>query len=259
MNRSLSSAIIQKAFPNYYQRTQEFSKYYEENKDKEINELPKRSFLNMKSNCTPSNSINYYLPDPETYNLINRQKKKKVFKSLSLEPRKKNMQNTLTSKKLKSLNPHSNADLVKQNFINFRGYNEYSQFSPKKSFYKQKENSKKFTKYLIHDLLHPNYKKDFERVKKREATKLIEKKYQFLPENKFEKPYLQDEYFQNKKRMPQYFNQKVRRLSQTSFDYLKNKRSKPKSPKLKRNIIIPEKSKLYTILSNIINYRKNQF
>lgn len=187
MHKSMSSSIIRTAFPNYYQRTKENLRFMHENTIEGTSELPKRSFVNM--NSTHSNSFNYVLPDPEEYDLTKNLSKRRNHSSLSLQPKKNRLKNSFqpdefTPKKLLNLKPHPKAHLVKQNFIKLKGYNEYSRFSPNKSFHRKQEDTKKFRKYLLHNILQPNYKRDFERVENREATKLIEKKYQFLPETK---------------------------------------------------------------------------
>lgn len=189
MHRSMSSSVIKQAFPNYYQRTKENYRIFQQSAKEAPSELPKRSFLAMNSSFTPSNSFNYVLPDPEAYDLTKRRDKKREHSSMSLQPKRNQLKSSLsanrfTPKKLISLKPHPKAALVKENFIRLRGYNEYSQFSPKRSFFREKEGKKKLTRYLLHNVLQPDYQRDQERVKKREATKLIEKKYQFLPGSK---------------------------------------------------------------------------
>jgi hypothetical protein len=187
IKRSLSSSIIKNAFPNYYKKAKENSRFYEENTKGYLSTNPNKNAYMNSSVC--STSFNYVLPDPESYDLSNYQSIKRKKSSSSLEPQKSNFRNSLYKNQyspIKSidLRPNPKTELIKNNYIKLKGYNSYSQYSPNKSFHKNKENSKRFTKYLVHDMLQPTYKQDFEREQTREATKLIEKKYQYSNENK---------------------------------------------------------------------------
>ena len=174
--------MIKNAFPNYYKKAKENSRYYEENLKR--NHHNNQASFNLKGS-NHSSSFNYILPDPESYNLSNYKSIKRKKSSSSLDLQKLNFKNTLPKNqtepiKLVDLRPNPKMEYIKQNYIKANGYNQYSQFSPNKSFYRNKEDSKRFTNYLVHNSLKPTYKQDFAREQQREATKLIEKKYQFI-------------------------------------------------------------------------------
>ena len=138
-----------------------------------------------------SKSFNYDLPNPEDYDL---NKKRNKFVSSSMDLKRSNFKNTLLPQKKynQSIDSkrHPKSNLIKENIIKIKGYNHYSQYSQNKSFFGNKTTSDKFTKYLINDVLKPTYQQDFDRVKSRQATKLIEKKYQYSNE-----PRKQNHYF----------------------------------------------------------------
>ena len=77
------------------------------------------------------------------------------------------------------------SDFIKQNIMKINGYSRYSMYSPNRSFIRKNKDSRSFTKYLINDLLKPRYN-NFEKKSHKEATKLIEKKYEFQDPERFE-------------------------------------------------------------------------
>ena len=188
MTRSLSSSIIKTAFPNYYKRTKENSRYYEESMKETYTEKPRQN-LNQSTHSS-SNTFNYVLPDPDNYDLVKNFHTKKRVNSFSLEPQRSNFGKKNRKKENNNdidleIKANHRSDFIKQNIKKINGYSRYSMYSPNRSFIRKNKDSRSFTKYLINDLLKPRYN-NFEKKSHKEATKLIEKKYEFQDPERFE-------------------------------------------------------------------------